>query len=204
MKRISALSVIIFSAVINMEEKSAVEFSFSSEENEYYEWFEEQKERYTPNVWLDLSTKAKKALHGDSTEDELKEGAEEFVGFVFTKLNRHAVTVPYEQDSIVSTLCKMRIAMRSKDVIIKPTGKTTARMYAFTHLLTPEEKATVQEENFLKYPEAADDAMKHYGQLLTNELVKLGLVEDTIEARESSAQYWHKKKMAELSSSYKK
>ncbi len=202
MKRIVALiCMVIFSNVNGMEEK-AIEFSFSPEENKCFEWFEENKE-HAPKIWQNLSEKQKNALHGKSSEDELKEAVDDLVGNVFTTLQEKVIAIPHDKASIVSTLYKMRIAMRSGH-IIKPTGLTTARMYTFTHLLTAKEKATVQEKNFLKDHNAANKAMRRYGVLLTKELVKLGLVRDTPGARAVSAQYWHQRKMTELGNAYNK
>ncbi len=189
------------STVVGMEE--VAEFSLSSEEDKYYEWYDTQKEKHAPTLWQNISPQMKNALHGQSTENELKEAIGVLVGGFYEKLKESSVETPYSQDSIVDTLLKMRIAMREKKVI-KATGLATARMYAFTHLLTSEQKATVSEESYLNNPAATDEAMKCYAGLLTNELVKLELVEDSLEARAESIQFWHTKKMTELRLAYEK
>ena len=119
----------------------------------------------------------------------------------------------YDADMLGATLLKIKIgmqneadmlrsAMQNKD-ITKPTDFATARMYVFTQLLTPEEKASVLCDNYLRNPELAHQAMIRCGILLAQELAKLNLIEDTAEAKATRAREFTEMKIAELEKTYK-
>ncbi len=190
-KKIFLISV-CFSSLISMNQESLK--LLTQEEGDCLKWFEITK---TSISWglKDLSEEDKNVFNQDGSYVNNMETVTELLGrFVagFCQKAR-ALNVPlkYNEEMIAHTLIKIR-------------EYVAARMFVFSQCLTKEERLTIRQEQYIKNPQAAYDAMLKYGKCLAGEHVRLNLIPDTFEAREKTAQEFTQNKMTELELAYGK
>lgn len=174
-------------------------------EQSCFNWFEENKNSLK-SVYLGLSQEDQKIMQNKILYKDNPQAVKRVVfnyakNFCLQALEAN-IKLEFDEETIGKTLLKMKIALQNK-TISKPTNLITARMYVFSQLLTPEEKSTVLRDNYLTNPDATKAAMKKCATLLAIEVAKLGLIEDTDEAKKEFANQFLYKKMIELEHTYK-
>lgn len=164
--------------------------------------------------WLDNAIGLKEVAYNALSEEDRKAWifAEDtasltavvptYIKEIYKAAEKAGIEVPYNETTLVKTVMHVKKLMRNKE-IIKPVDRITARMYVFSSLLTPEEQASVYENNYKANPAAASAAMLKNGKLLAEELAKLGIIENTPQAKEQEAQLFHAKKMEAFKQTYK-
>jgi hypothetical protein len=111
------------------------------------------------------------------------------------------IAIPYDFQTTIRTVLKIKILLQSPDKI-EPRNITEARILIFKSL-SPEEKETVYEKNYLANPQATYAAMTKSGHQLANYAVQFKLIKDTPDAKEKFANEWRDKKMAALERAYR-
>jgi len=135
-------------------------------------------------------------------EDDPQKVNQAFEHYTQSFCNEVAGRFQYTQQQLKDSLLKVR-EIRQRAKMDAPTDRITARIYVFNHLLTYEEKASVLQDNYLKDPEKAHQAMEKAGKLIAIEYAKLGLIEDTDTAKEQTAREYKEKKIKEFQLTYK-
>lgn len=172
----------------------------SPEEVACFQWFEKTKGSINHGL-KDLSPEdqevfSKKTRYSDAPEVVIR-ATSNFAASFCKAATASNISLMYDAPTLASTLLKMKIAVQNK-TIAQATDRTSARIYVFTQLLTADEQATVSVDNYKKNPEAAHQAMVKHGELLAAELAKLGLIEDTEQAKKQEAEQFTKDKIADL------
>ena len=187
---ISALLLTLCPALLAME-------LLTPEETKCFIWFEANP--LTMTAYKSLAENEKNILSKGTLYREHPEAVKNAMFNLAKNLKRKIQQendpLRYDAEFLGNTLLKIKIALQNKKVE-KPIDLTTARLYVFSKLLTPEEKATILKENYIKNPEATRIAMTKYADLVMQELVTLGLV--TPQDRSIAAAAFLQKKMNEL------
>ena len=186
--------------VFSMNTPSAL----TPEETECFTFFDKNA-AYHALAYKALSEQDKTIIHsGMSYSDhmqEVKNALDNYATEFCTALEKAHITPAYDAQFISATLLKMKIAMQNKK-IEKPTDHLSARMYVFSQLLTPQEKAFFHKDTYLQDKSTAHQVVRKCGLLLADELVKIKLIEDTPDAKELAAQEYTAQKIADLEKYY--
>jgi hypothetical protein len=203
--KIMFIFLISFFAMQGAEQNVAqiASLSFSQEESACYAWVEAAK-KAAHFSYTSLSVEDQKVFqtcvkYTDEPE-KLQTACTHFAKRLYESAEKVGFERPYNVPFVAETLLKMKRMLESGNII--PIDRTTARMYVFSQLLSPEERKTVLKENYLKNSQATHAAMLKAGWLLAEELVKLKLIENTDSGKESAALEYYAAKMEEIKKDY--
>jgi len=169
-----------------------VEISLSPEELQAKKWFEQTK------TALDWSYKNlpqedqdifKQGLHYSDNPEALTQVMQHFVAGFYKRATDLNVPLPYDQSTTTSMLVKRK-------------SEVAARIFVFSQLLTPQERATIARDNYTKNKEAALVTMTKLSHLLAQEFARVDLIENTDEAKKQAAHQFTQNKMAELEGAF--
>ena len=95
----------------------------------------------------------------------------EYVDNIFAIFDKEIRFIPYDKTLIIQSMFKVK-RLINQSYIPFPIGPTTARLWVFNKLLTEQEKAALQKDNYLKDPDRARQVCRHYAEMV------VGLIED--------------------------
>lgn len=166
----------------------------TQQEVEYHEWFAKTKTEFNwgfKNLSQEDKDIFKQGTNYNKDPKAISRVMRNFVNGFYKHAADNNIQVKYNAETINPILIKMQ------DYI-------AARMYVFSQLLTAQERLTIQQNNYLKNPQAALTVMTKSGKLLAEELARLNLIPNTVEDKNKAAQEFTQNKMAELKAAYGK
>ncbi|MCL5875940.1 MAG: hypothetical protein M1114_05710 [Candidatus Dependentiae bacterium] len=197
---VSIVSMIMYVAlssfVYAMDHKSTS--SLSKKEISCYVWYKEQKQKYAPKLYEDLTQEQKIIMKG-SNPNRIAAMYREYVDLFFQKLEQNNAPdrTSYSNDSIYSTLLKMRYMIQARKT--KPVNILTAKMHVYSRFLTAADRAAMHSEHYKKDEQSTIKIVKKYSELVVEQLINLGLVSDTPEMKQNAVDEMYKEKMEEIS-----
>lgn len=179
--------------------------TLTPEESACFAWFDSHKEmkmqafkQLSPENNNTLVTGTLHSLYPDKVSNALNEYVENF----YTIAQEKEISLNYEKSFTQDTLLKIRIIMQNQS-LEKPTDESTARMYVFSKLLDKDEKNCFLKDGYLNSESAAHSTVKKWANLLANELIRLGIIVNTPEAKKEKAEQLACDKIKELDAIYK-
>ena len=178
------------------EEKKA---TLSDDDITCFEWFKKNKD---PKMFQSLSEEdqVSLAMRYDEKPEQVKKAWNAYIDLFYDHIKQANINQTYDKKQLFTTFLNMRIARENK-AIKEPANKGEARLYAFNQL-ERKEQLTYHKEQYTKDKAAAQKVMKKQGALYANELIKLGIINDSDDARAEEIETFIKKKTAELDAAY--
>jgi len=183
-----------------------MEQPLTSKETACFNWFDKHttlKATAYKSLSKEESDIMSKGVRYTERPDEVTNAVQQYAKNFCDAIQKENINPEYDSQLLSATLLKMKIAMQN-NIVEKPTDYTSARMYVYSKLLTPEEQNAYKQEGYLKGPEYAHTVVNKFGGLLADELVKIGIIKDTEEEKAKAAQEYITKKTEELKTFYNK
>lgn len=197
---VSIVSVIMYVALSSfiyaMDHRSTS--SLSKKESSCYAWYKEQKQKYAPKLYEDLTQEQKVIMKGGNSK-HVEQMYRLYVDLFFQKLEQSNAPdrTSYSNDCVYSTLLKMRYMIQAKKT--KPVNILTAKMYVYSRFLTAADRAAMHSEHYKKDEQSTVKIVKKYSELVVEQLINLGLVSNTPEMKQNAIDEMYKEKMEEIS-----
>jgi hypothetical protein len=189
----------------------------TEQEKKYFAWFE-QTQKLLPSVFQALSAEDRAAfkLKFGEHPEEVTRSRTNYVREFYNALTsvpfpnetyqfelKEMYQPPCDEATLTAVVLKVTKQLHSPTAQ-KPTDLLSARLYVYKALLTQQERDAWLPFNYFDYPQAAQATATRFGTLLVDELAKLGLVENTDEAKQKKAAEFSASKMAELKKAFGK
>jgi len=191
----------------------------TEQEKKYFAWFE-KTQKNLPSVFQALSAEDRavfsQQLKFGEHPAEVTRSRTSYVHILYGSALKMLPTFPnetyyfelkemYQPPCDEATLTAVVLKVTKKlhsPTAQKPTDLLSARLYAYKTLLTQQERDSWLPFNYLKNQQAAQATATRFGSLVAEELAKLGLVENTDEAKQKKAAELSASKIADLKKAY--
>lgn len=170
---------------------------FTSEESACVLWFE-QEGKVKVAAMNKLSQEEQHHLGNSTTPKDKEQALQQLAQHFCNTIESEKKTVKYQAPFLAAALIKSSNVRVIIGPLPEPTDELTTRIFLWRYSLGQGERSTATMSVYRTEPEKTKATLEKFGALLADQLIKLNLLENTLQARQEKINQYIAQRMAEF------